>query len=732
MKNALSVLLFLLFINLNAQQKFENYFVLKTNESVVVDGNLKDKIWKISEKKGNFIQHYPYDTSASKTKTEFMFAYGEKSIYCGIICYNRNPNKDFVLQTLKRDFSVTNSDAVVLSISPFQDGQNGFSFGLTPKNSQREGAIENGGGFGVTTAWDQIWYSATRIVKDTWFAEFEIPYKSIRFAEGNKEWKFNVARIDLKNNEVSTWIKVPRNFNISVLNFGGGLIFPEAPVRKGKNIAIIPYASDVTSGTSPYKSGEPFSTSKPRFGADLKVGLSSSLNLDITLNPDFAQVDVDVQQINLTRFNLFFPERRQFFIENSDLFANFGFRQIRPFFSRRIGLGNTGNVPIDGGVRITGKINNKWRVGLMTVQTRIDTLFGTGSKNYQVLAFQRKVFRSSNIGFILVNDMEGSKSEFAKNSNTISGIEYNLQSKDSRWMGKAFYQQAFYKGAGKENYSHATFLLYRTLKWEWAWNHEYVGKDFRARTGFVPRIENYDPILKRTRLLSYYRLEPSVMRTFYPKKSKINNYSFNIYNSSYYDSFLKPTESLLQGQGKIMLQNSTEFRASLGNNFINFYTPFTPVRDGKLYMLGKYQWNAGNVGFTSNNRKKLNGVLDVYFGDYYNGKRYAIDGSLNYRKQPWGTIGINYRREDIDLGQLGKTVYNLVGTKIDISFSTVMYFTSFLQYNTQTQNVNVNLRYQWRFQPLSDFFIVYSENYTPEYNSKNRTLAFKLLYWFNT
>lgn len=124
--------------------------------------------------------------------------------------------------------------------------------------------------------------------------------------------------------------------------------------------------------------------------------------------------------------------------------------------------------------------------------------------------------------------------------------------------------------------------------------------------------------------------------------------------------------------------------------------------------------------------------MDVYFGNYYGGTRYAFSGSLNYRKQPWGLLSLTYRHEDIDLGQLGHTIYDLVGAKIDVSFSTVMYFTSFLQYNTQTQNVNVNLRYQWRYQPLSDFFIVYSENYTPEFNSMNRTLAFKLVYWFNT
>lgn len=716
-----------------AQTGTPDYHIQRAVDAIKVDGKFDETTWLKAEKKGQFIQHYPYDTSASKTRTEFMFSYDDEGMYCAVICYNRNPDKDFVIQTLKRDFSINNSDAVVLSISPFVDGQNGFSFGLTPQNSQREGAIENGGVFGVTTAWDQIWYSATRVTRDTWFAEFEIPFKSIRFAEGNKAWKFNLARADYKNNEVSTWIKVPRNFNISMLNFSGELVWPEPPIRKGKNIAIIPYVSTVTSGAAPYKPGEPFSQNKPRFGADFKVGLSSSLNLDVTINPDFAQVDVDVQQLNLTRFSLFFPERRQFFIENSDLFANFGFTQIRPFFSRRIGLGSNGNIPIDAGMRVTGKINNRWRVGAMMVQTKGTTgSFEAGAKSYQILAIQRKIFKASNIGFILVNDGDGSAKRFNMDHNTITGLEYNLQSKDSRWVGKVFAQRAGYENMGKENWSHASYFNYRTIHWDIAWNHEYVGKDFRARTGFVPRTEIFDPVKNVTKKFTYYRLEPWIYRTFYPKKSKINNYSLNLYNSSYYDSFFKPTESVSSAQAEMMLQNSTEFRISVTHNYYDFYLPFSPLRNPTLFMLHKYQWISGSAGFTSNNRKKLNGVMDVYFGNYYGGTRYAFSGSLNYRKQPWGLLSLTYRHEDIDLGQLGHTIYDLVGAKIDVSFSTVMYFTSFLQYNTQTQNVNVNLRYQWRYQPLSDFFIVYSENYTPEFNSMNRTLAFKLVYWFNT
>jgi hypothetical protein len=729
-KGFLAILLGVVF-QLNAQVLPPGaYSIKRATNRVVVDGNLDDADWKKAQVTGGFYQHFPYDTAQSKTKTQFMLTYDDKAIYAAFVCYDRSPNKDFVLQSLKRDFSINSNDAVVLTMSPFLDGQNGFSFGVTPENSQREGVVENGGNFGVTTAWDQIWYSATRVVKDTWFAEFEIPFKSIRFADNNTTWEINVARTDFKNNEVSTWVQVPRVFNISQLSFTEKLLWPEAPKRNGKNIAIIPYVSNVSSGTAPYS--EAFNSNTPRVGADAKIGLSSSLNLDITINPDFAQVDVDVQQINLTRFSLFFPERRQFFIENSDLFANFGFRQIRPFFSRRIGLGTTGNIPIDAGARLTGKVGNNWRIGAMAVQTRDSGSFEPGSQNYLVGAVQRKVFNSSNIGFIVVNDMNGARGVFGDSRRTVSGLEYNLQGKENRWVGKAFVQKAFGDGIGTESWSHATFLLYQTLKWQAMWNHEYVGKDFKARSGFVPRIENFDPVINKVRYLTYWRLEPQLKRIFYPKNKVVNNFSFTVYNSSYYDSMGRPTESYSSASTGILFQNSAEFRASIVQNYFNIYVPFIPVRSTGYYLLGKYSWMDGSVGFTSNNRKKLNGIVDVNFGNYYNGIRTAVNGSVQYRVQPWGVFSLSYRRENINLGAIGQSVFDLIGAKADISFTSIMYFTAFLQYNTQADNVNMNLRFQWRYRPLSDFFIVYSENYLPDFKSKNRTLALKFVYWFNT
>jgi hypothetical protein len=704
----------------------EAYSIRKTEENIVIDGLISEQTWRTAQTAGNFIQHYPYDTCNAATKTFFKLAHDDQRLYAAIICINRNPDKPFVVQSLKRDFSITQSDAVVLSLSPFTDGQNGFSFGVTPQNAQREGAIENGGNFGVSTAWDQIWYSATRITRDTWFAEFEIPFKSLRFPNNLKTWKFNVARADFRNNEVSTWIKVPRNFNISGLIFTKELNWTDAPKRKGPNIALIPYMSSLASG----ERGEFFSKNTPRTGLDAKIGLSSSLNLDLTINPDFAQVEVDEQQINLTRFSLFFPERRQFFIENSDLFSQFGFRQIRPFFSRRIGLSSEGNVPVDAGIRVTGKLSKDLRVGLMNVQTRQMSLWNMPGQNFTVAAFQRKVFSASNIGGILVNQWNTNGNQ---NSRSVAGLEYNLLTKDNKWVGKAFVQKAIYKGLRADaGYAHASYLFRRTLDWELMWNHEYVSSYFRAPTGFVPRIENYDPVLRLTQYMAYGRLEPMVTRIWYPKSKLVNKYSMSLYNSSYLDSNYNPTETYTSATAKVSFQNSAEIRMTVADEYFDLFVPFSPIASKGNYLLGKYKFQEGTIGFTSNNRKPVNGSVDLGTGRFFGGSRSTIRTNIQFRYQPRLLINLNYTLAAIEIPNLGKSNVQLLGLRTEYSLSTIMYLTAFLQYNTQLENMNINIRYQWRFRPMSDFFIVYSENYDQLLLSKNRSLAFKFVYWFNT
>jgi len=701
----------------------------------------------------------------AETQTRFALAYDEKFLYAFFVCENRNNEKPYVIQSLKRDFSVTNTDAVVLTISPFNDGQNGFSFGVTPFNSQREGSVENGGGFGVSTAWDQVWFSATRRYNNCWVAEMAIPLNSIRFNPGETHWGFNVARFDFKNNEVSCCARVPRNFNVSSLvfcdsmEFDGGLV-----AKKAKNFAFIPYVSGIGSqGVQGKQSSltDPV-TSNPKVGFDAKLALSRSLNLDITMNPDFAQVDVDVQQVNLTRYSLFFPERRQFFIENSDLFANFGFRQIRPFFSRRIGLGPNGPVPILGGVRMSGKLGSNLRVGAMNITTQSQDLGTLGvlpGVNYTVLSAQKKVFSASNMAMILVHDQKiGKLVEFRDRNgnwskmgdyNTVAGTEFNLLTKNNLWAGKGFVQKSFYPGLGvKEGFAHATWLRYRSLNWTGIWNHEYASKEFSARTGFVPRTDNFDPISGKIIKYDYWRLEPMITYNYYPKQNAVvNHFGLVASNSSYYDSSFHGTESESEVGLDVNFQNSSMFHLSLDHSYYDLFLPFDPLDEGK-YFFGKYDWMAVHTEFTSNNRKPLSGFIEASYGGYFIGKKYEFGGNLSYRvkglgkrKLPLLLFNANWNHINVVMSDSQASAINLIGFKTEYSINTNTYLTGFLQYNTQSEKMNVNVRFQWRYRPMSDFFLVYSQNYDqfqsvlPNRNAylgaSYRTLAAKWVYWFN-
>lgn len=712
-------------------------------EKVTIDGIDNENVWQknISIAK-NFYQTFPYDTSYSSTKTEVKVLYDADNIYVFAKCYDSS-KRPFVVQSLKRDWSYPRSDAFVVSFDPFLDYSNGFSFGVNPYGAQREGLIENGGNFGVTTAWDNKWFAETKRYATYWTAEFQIPLKSIRYNEKLGNWRINFARNNLKINENSTWYPVPRVLNVAVLSHMGKLNWETPPRKNGLNAAFIPYVT--TSAYKNYNAGTPVQY-KPNAGFDAKIVLTSSLNLDLTVNPDFSQVDVDEQQINLTRFSLFFPERRQFFIENSDLFASFGFRQIRPFFSRRIGLSRGAAIPIIGGARLSGKLGSKWRIGAMSIQTAEQQQEQNPSTNYSVFAFQRSLFKSSNLAGIVVNKYVNRLDSSSAYTNSVIGLEYNLVSLDNKWRGKVFYHQSLQDGAiASQSETHASWLMYNTKKWFGMWNHEYVGKNYNAEVGFTPRIFIRDGVNNVTYRQSYWRLEPEIKRRFYPNSKVINQIDLAWYNSTYTDSAYTINDMTNSIYSNVEFQNSASINVAYRfYNTLLYYPVDVTGKSGNL-AAKRYRYHEASAAFESNSRKKLSFYTAAAYGTFYSGTKLTTSAGLNLRIQPKAIIAINYRREQIQLPFPNtNTALTLIGPKIDYSFNKKLFSTLFVQYNTQGENMNINARLQYRFAPMSDLFIVFSENYLPNtthflgnpnfpyLNVRNRGITVKLSYWLNS
>jgi hypothetical protein len=312
----------------------------------------------------------------------------------------------------------------------------------------------------------------------------------LRFKDGSINWNVNFYRIDSQKAERSTWSSVPRNFGIIALAFTRQLIW-DAPLRKpGSNIALIPFALGNYNQNFTEKEK---AVTKANFGGDAKIAVGPALNLDLTFNPDFSQVEVDQQVTNLDRFEIFFPERRQFFLENADLFANFGHRDIRPFFSRRIGIAidtSTGqNIQntIYAGARLSGKINNNLRVGLLSMQAAEDEEISLPSLNYTVAALQQKVFSRSNIGMIYINK-QPFLNENIKNYNgdlkaynRTLGFDYNLASKDGKWSGKLFYHHIFDNNKLDKSFATSAEINRNTLKWDLYFTAQQVGENYNPR-----------------------------------------------------------------------------------------------------------------------------------------------------------------------------------------------------------------------------------------------------------
>lgn len=709
----------------------KSYRIQKITGSCELDGLALETFWQSTEVASGFHQKFPSDSLPFRQPTEVRLAYDQKNIYLHARC-GETVRKPYVVQSLKRDFDIWNSDCFVVYFDTYNDKTNAFCFVVNPYNAQAEIFLQNGGGFGgLEPRWDNRWFSAVHRDSLGWQAEIKIPFKTLRYKAGNTLWRVNFVRVCLNINEEGCWSPIPVNFGRTSLAFSGRLEWPEPPPPPRFNAALIPYA---LGGLQTSFTGQP-TRYQPLWGlgADAKISLTPSLNLDLTANPDFSQVDVDRQITNLTRFSLFFPEQRQFFIENSDLFARFGFTRIRPFFSRQIGLYNDQAIPILGGVRLSGKVNRQWRVGAMDIQTAGRGDLNLRPQNYLVAAVQRLVFNRSNIGFIFVNRQAFEGPRLLKSDyNRTLGLDYDLASRDNVWTGKFFFHHSLQPGTLRDAYAHASYLGYNTRHWSIMWNHEYVGRSYTADVGFVPRQFHLDSKNNRLVRLAYWRLEPSVAYIFYPENSRIFSISPQLYFNWYADSSFSPTDAQITPSLTLTFLNTAVFSAGFNENFTRLL--FDADITGKLPLplpRGGYHYRTGFVKFESNKRKLFTYNLNIYGGSYFNGHILGLGGQMGYRVQPWGNFSLRFTYDDVMLpAPYGRKPLTLVGPTLEITPRNNIFFTTFIQYNTQISNLNVTARLQWRFAPMSDVFLVYTDNYgTEKWDVRSRGVVLKVVYW---
>lgn len=702
------------------------YTIRPAASSIFVDGRPNELAWEKTEVATDFWQVQPMDTSRSWLKSEVKMCYDDKNIYVLFINYNRAEGGKYVVESMRRDFNFGRNDNNLLFLDPFEDQTNGFSFGSNAMGGQWDGQMANGSA--INLSWDNKWQSEVSYDGEKWIWEAAIPFKTLRYKEGVKEWGINFSRLDLKTNEKSSWAPVPRQFATATLAYTGTLVWETPPPKPGANVSFIPFMTfNRQRSYAPDFPGR----SDADFGLDAKVGLTSSLNLDLTLNPDFSQVEVDVQQTNLDRFELFFPERRQFFLENGDIFNDFGSSAIRPFFSRRIGL----DAPILYGGRVSGKINTNWRTGVLHMQTGRNAQ-GTPGSHYSVVSLQRKVFSRSFISGIFANRQtvgtpEGNTT--MTDYNRTLGLEYNLASANNIWTGKAFAIRTFSPLGNQSNGIYSLRLERNSRNLVARINAEHVGDGIQANeVGFVRRKD-------------YGHLSPTLGYLFFPKSNWIVSHGPRVSLNYYFNKELtRQIEHTHVLSYNVSFFNRSELAVWTARDFVELFNPFDPTNYVREFLAAgtTHRWRALGANFDSKPKSLLTYSSSFRYGGYFaDGTRLNLNGSVGYRFQPYASISVNANYNHIAFeadSRLPQNLKNsthdlwLVGSRLDVTLSNKIFFTNFVQYNNQTNNINLNTRFQWRYSPASDLFFVYTDNYFADtLRVRNRAIVLKLTYWWN-
>tara|TARA_B100001758_G_C18409534_1_gene614607 strand:- start:1292 stop:3499 length:2208 start_codon:yes stop_codon:yes gene_type:complete len=730
----LALTTFLLFVSNNLSSQSREIIVKTTDKSIVIDGLGNDEAWKDANEIGDFFQYFPADTSKANYQTSVKIIRDRNNLYFLAKSFTKDQN--IVVPSLRRDWTGWGIDNLTFLFDTFNDQTNGFQFGTNPEGVQRESLMSNGMNDwrrDNNSSWDTKWETEAQIYDGYILNEIKIPLKFLNFPEGSKSWGLNINRYNSSENEWTNWIQRPRNQFIHSLAYLGKMTFEE-PLGKSKApLAIIPYINGIT--FKDFENETKFNNLS--FGGDAKVPIGNGLNLDLTVNPDFSQVEVDDQIVNLTRFEVSLPEKRQFFIQNSDLFSNYGnARDALPFFSRRIGVakdknGNNIENKIIAGARLSGKIDENWRIGFLHMKTDEDIENEIPSNNNTVFSLQKKVFTRSNISFLMINRETTKEYDFIEESekyNRLVGLDYNLASPDNKYTGRAYFHKSFNPDTQKEdnNNSFGINLERNTRNSSIEFGSSFLGNDFKSDLGFIRRTD-------------IFKINPEYKFKFYPKDKNLNQFdiSFGLWstfrpNDNYRNSdrTFSPALSFVYKSGVRM---SLRFYDRLTYLYKDFdptgLNPNNPIPGGQ-----NYKYTSVKFSYQSDSRKTLNFRIEPDFGQFYTGMKYSIENTLNWRIQPFMNTSLSLNYDHIDLGDdFSSENLWLIRPKIDFTFTKNIFWTSYVQFSSQSENLGINSRFQWRFAPLSDLYIVYNDNYFTN-NSlapRLRSLNLKLTYWLN-
>ncbi len=712
------------------QEDFGTHFRVKiseTSESIKVDGKLDEPVWQTAEVATNFWQKLPYFKEAADPLTEIRLTYDEDNIYISAKCYQTDP---VIIQSLKRD-DYWDNDAFGVVIDPLNTKANAYLFGCSAAGVQWDALRSETSG--INSDWSNKWFAEVQIEDDFWTAEIAIPFRILRYSEDFSEWGINFIRNAVFKKQFHNWTAVPEAFWPPNPAYAGSLIWDKAPTRKKGNFNLIPY---VTGGLEKQAGAD--LKSNFNAGMDARIGLTSTLNLDLTLNPDFSQIEVDELVTNLTRFSIFLPEKRTFFLENSDIFGDYGFGAVRPFFSRTIGLdANGATVPILYGARLNGNLSKDLRIGVMNIHSSGDD--ETPGQNNSAISLQKKFGRSFIQGMFLnrqaFDKTEVLSDDFGRNASLEAAYISNT-GQFTTWVGA---HQSIKKGFTEKTGFYNFGITAQNTNWEFLSDFVLMQDNYFADMGFVARIQNYDAARDTVIRKGFNTNNTSLIYKVRPQKGSIQQHSIIVENLIASNPDFSFNENNLSLGYRISMKEGQSANINIRHNAIDLLYPFSFTGDGDPLPVDQYNFVSIDGGFESDNRKAFSFNVGAQTGGFYNGKLSRLILNLNYRAQPWGNFSLGYQINDLDFPDpYGKDRIGALLSKVEIGFSRNLIWTTLFQYVDQAEFMGINSRLQWRFSPMSDMYLVFLDNYDvfdlmdngKDIKTNNRALILKVNYWY--
>ena len=708
----------------------------------VVDGRVDDAAWAQVEPASHFTQQQPDEGQPATERTEVRILHDERNIYIGIICFDSEPDKIVVTQG-RRDAELGDTDSVQVILDTFNDHQNAFLFGTNPLGLEHDGQIAAEGqtsgalspqqtGFGASSAqrgqllgynknWDGDWKVKSQITERGWETEMAIPLKTLRY-DGGKErhWGINVMRTIRRKNEQVFLAPIPRAYNIYRVSLAADLSGLDLPARR--DLRATPFALTGFNQDNTLPSHQ--TDTLGEVGLDVKWGITPKLTADFTVNTDFAQVEADEEQINFTRFDLFFPEKRPFFLENAATFQFGQPQQVDLFFTRRIGLSKLGEpIGIVGGGRLSGKVG-RFNLGVMDMQTQETTSPRTGNlvapaNNFGVARVQRE-FGRSNFGAVFVNRQATGDAAAPEDYNRAYGVDLNLAvTKNSRLFG--FLARSDSPAPLGSDWSGRGFYDYRGNVWEVRGGYTQVGERFNAEVGFVPRVGYRKPeIAIQFGPEPHFKSLPWVRR-FTPHINFSDYYGFGgeLQTRFWHMHFFE-----------VFQQNGGRFGALANVQADRPVLPFTVFagRGGRRVTIppGYYDWTEWAAHWASNPSAPVYFSGQYNWGGFYDGDRKVLNTELGTQVKGRFQSSLGYIRNDVKLPH-GDFTTDLFRFKATYSFSPRLLLQALVQYNSQTELVASNVRFAWLSRGGNGLFIVFNDNRDTYTDSREPVLGRALI-----